>query len=74
VANDPVKRISRNPANPDYGTADETWIWRRVLSPTESQAIYLVGQNYGQSFDSVRSGRSQLRFCGCGLASPGRMT
>jgi prepilin-type N-terminal cleavage/methylation domain-containing protein len=28
VANDPVKRISRNPANPDYGTVDETWIWR----------------------------------------------
>jgi len=25
---EPAKRISRNPANPDYGTADETWIWR----------------------------------------------
>jgi prepilin-type N-terminal cleavage/methylation domain-containing protein len=23
-----IKRISRNPLNPDYGTADETWIWR----------------------------------------------
>ncbi len=28
VAPEPMKRISRNPANPDYGTADETWIWR----------------------------------------------
>ena len=28
TAPEPAKRISRNPANPDYGTADETWIWR----------------------------------------------
>lgn len=28
VAPEPQKRISRNPANPDYGTANETWIWR----------------------------------------------
>jgi prepilin-type N-terminal cleavage/methylation domain-containing protein len=28
VAPEPRKRISRNPLNPDYGTADETWIWR----------------------------------------------
>jgi prepilin-type N-terminal cleavage/methylation domain-containing protein len=28
VAPEPLRRISRNPANPDYGTADETWIWR----------------------------------------------
>jgi prepilin-type N-terminal cleavage/methylation domain-containing protein len=27
-APEPRRRISRNPANPDYGTADETWIWR----------------------------------------------
>ena len=27
TAREPIKRISRNPANPDYGTADETWIW-----------------------------------------------
>jgi len=27
-APEPIKRISRNPANPDYGTADETWLWR----------------------------------------------
>lgn len=27
-APEPRKRISRNPANPDYGTSDETWIWR----------------------------------------------
>jgi len=24
----PAKRISRHPLNPDYGTADETWIWK----------------------------------------------
>jgi prepilin-type N-terminal cleavage/methylation domain-containing protein/prepilin-type processing-associated H-X9-DG protein len=28
TAREPIKRVSRNPANPDYGTADETWIWR----------------------------------------------
>jgi len=28
TAREPLKRISRNPLNPDYGTADETWIWR----------------------------------------------
>jgi len=28
AAPEPLKRISRNPLNPDYGTADETWIWR----------------------------------------------
>ena len=27
-APEPFKRINRNPLNPDYGTADETWIWR----------------------------------------------
>src|ERR1043166_833741 len=27
-APEPFKRISRHPLNPDYGTADETWIWR----------------------------------------------
>jgi len=27
-APEPRKRIVRNSANPDYGTADETWIWR----------------------------------------------
>jgi len=26
-APEPLRRISRNPANPNYGTADETWIW-----------------------------------------------
>ena len=28
TAPEPRRRISRNPLNPDYGTADETWIWR----------------------------------------------
>jgi len=27
-APEPVQRIKRHPLNPDYGTADETWIWR----------------------------------------------
>jgi prepilin-type N-terminal cleavage/methylation domain-containing protein len=27
-APEPLHRINRNPLNPDYGTADETWIWR----------------------------------------------
>jgi prepilin-type N-terminal cleavage/methylation domain-containing protein len=28
MAPEPRRRVSRNPANPDYGTADETWLWR----------------------------------------------
>lgn len=28
AAPEPRRRISRNPANPDYGAADETWLWR----------------------------------------------
>jgi prepilin-type N-terminal cleavage/methylation domain-containing protein len=28
TAPEPRKRISRNSLNPDYGTANETWIWR----------------------------------------------
>jgi hypothetical protein len=41
-----------------YGVAglfglDDLGIWRRALSPTEAQSIYLVGQNHGKSFDST---------------------
>ncbi len=36
---EPLKRISRNPANPDYGTTDETWIWR-TNSTTGYQGSY----------------------------------
>lgn len=28
VAREPSKRIARHPLNADYGTADETWLWR----------------------------------------------
>jgi prepilin-type N-terminal cleavage/methylation domain-containing protein len=28
TAPEPLHRISRNPLNPDYGVADQTWIWR----------------------------------------------
>ena len=28
MAPEPRRRVQRNPANPDYGTADETWLWR----------------------------------------------
>src|ERR1041385_4796390 len=28
AAPEPLHRVNRNPLNPDYGTADETWIWR----------------------------------------------
>jgi hypothetical protein len=31
---------------------DDLGIWRRALSQAEAQSIYLVGQNYGRSFDS----------------------
>lgn len=28
LAPEPIKRINRNPLNPDYGVADQTWLWR----------------------------------------------
>lgn len=31
---------------------DDMGIWRRALSRTEAQSIYIVGQNYGRSFDT----------------------
>jgi hypothetical protein len=31
---------------------DDLGIWRRTLNHYEAQAIYVVGQNHGQSFDS----------------------
>jgi len=31
---------------------DDLGIWRRVLSPTEAQAVYLVAQKYGRTFDT----------------------
>jgi hypothetical protein len=31
---------------------DDLGIWRRALSPTEAQSIYLVGQTYGRTFDT----------------------
>lgn len=40
TAPEPVARVSRNPANPNYGTATETWIW-----PTNS-----LGQGYQGSY------------------------
>jgi len=32
---------------------DDVGIWNRALSPYEAKAIYLVGENYGRSFDTV---------------------
>jgi len=32
---------------------DDLGIWRRALSPYECESIYLVGQNYGRSFDAA---------------------
>jgi hypothetical protein len=32
---------------------DDVGVWRRALSPSEAQSIYLVGQNHGKSFDST---------------------
>jgi hypothetical protein len=31
---------------------DDMGIWRRALSPTEAQSIYIVGNTYGRSFDT----------------------
>jgi hypothetical protein len=34
-------------------TMDDLGIWRRVLNDYEAEAIYVVGQNYGRSFDTT---------------------
>jgi hypothetical protein len=34
------------------GAIDDIGIWRRALNAAEAQSIYLVGQNYGRSFDT----------------------
>jgi prepilin-type N-terminal cleavage/methylation domain-containing protein len=46
TAPEPRKRISRNPANPDYGTADETWIWRTNANNASGTNGYQGGYSY----------------------------
>jgi hypothetical protein len=41
TAPEPRKRISRHPLNPNYGTADETWIW-----PTNGNRGYQGSYSY----------------------------
>jgi hypothetical protein len=31
---------------------DDMGIWRRLLTPIEAESIYMVGQNYGRTFDT----------------------
>ena len=39
---EPLKRISRNPANPNYGTTDETWLWTTNGGPRGYQGSYSI--------------------------------
>lgn len=49
AAPEPLKRISRNPANPDYGTASETWIWRTNNTSGYQGSYAFNGWMYGDA-------------------------
>jgi prepilin-type N-terminal cleavage/methylation domain-containing protein len=46
VTAEPLKRISRNPLNADYGTADETWIWRTNSNNSTGKNGYQGSYSY----------------------------
>lgn len=46
---------------------DDFGIWRRALSPTEAESIYLVGQNFGRSFDSYGPVKLTFQLSGAGF-------
>jgi prepilin-type N-terminal cleavage/methylation domain-containing protein len=55
ATSEPLKRISRNPLNPDYGTSDETWIWRTNGNSGYQGSYSFNGWIYsGQIFDSTK--------------------
>jgi len=49
AAPEPLKRVSRNSANPDYGTASETWIWRTNTTSGYQGSYALNGWMYGDA-------------------------
>ena len=58
------------PTTPTFSGAfdlDDLGIWRRALSPTEAESIYLVGQNHGNSFDSTGSVTITIQKSGANL-------
>ncbi len=69
VAPEPLKRISRNPANPNYGTANETWIW-----PTNGVRGYQGSYSYnGWLYSDLKiSPEDDVKFFGkeSGVESP----
>ncbi|HEY5908981.1 MAG TPA: LamG-like jellyroll fold domain-containing protein [Verrucomicrobiae bacterium] len=46
---------------------DDLGVWRRALSPAEAESIYLVGQNYGTSFDTYGPVVLSIRKSGAAL-------
>ena len=46
---------------------DDLGIWRRALSLTEAQSVYIVGQNYGRSFDAYGPVQITLKRTSTGL-------
>ncbi len=40
---------------------DDLGVWRRVLNMYEAQALYIVGKNYGRSFDTVGPAEVRLQ-------------
>jgi len=69
-APEPRKRIVRNSANPDYGTADETWIWR--TNSASSNAGYQGSYAFnGWLYSSADGLPTQFAFRGeAGVTSP----
>lgn len=69
-APEPRKRIVRNSANPDYGTADETWIWR--TNSAASNAGYQGSYSFnGWLYDEKTNPRPDKAFRGeAGVTSP----
>ena len=69
-APEPRRRIVRNSANPDYGTADETWIWR--TNSAASNAGYQGSYSFnGWLYDEKTNPRPDKAFRGeAGVTSP----
>ena len=67
IGQDPNGAYPTTPTFSGLFDLDDLGIWRRALSPTEAQSIYLVGQNHGKSFDSTGSVTITIQKSGANL-------
>ena len=47
-------------SGPQTANLDDLGIWRRALTDYEARSVYMVGQNYGKSFDTTGSVSLQM--------------